>query len=159
MSPIHRWEQLHTTGTPPLGVRGYANFHFSGDIFYFAGYCGHDGCYHNSLYCLSTQMLAWKELFPTSKIIGPMRKVGTALLPFDGQLLAVAGRGTEAPTNPSPMAKYSQWIGRVYTNEHHVFNREKGEQLFSLAWCIHVCLTNQYLQNIYLTLVIDAIFD
>ena len=109
MSPMYRWEQLHTTGTPPLGGCGYASCHFGGDIFYFAGYCGHERCYHNSLYCLSTETLVWKELFPTSKTSGPMRKVGTALLPFDGQLLAVAGRGSETPTNPSPMAKYSNW--------------------------------------------------
>ena len=136
MSPIHRWEQLHTTGTPPLGVWGYASCHFGGDIFYFAGYCGHERCYHNSLYCLSTETLAWKELFPTSKTSGPMRKAYTALLPFDGQLLAVGGKGPETPTNPSPMAKYSKWFDLVYTNEHHIFNREEGEQPFSLVWSI-----------------------
>ena len=78
-----------------------------------------------------------------------MRKAGTALLPFDGQLLAVAGRGEGAPTNPSPMAKYSKWIGLVYTNEHHIFNREKGEQPFLLvmAWCMHVWMLNQQLST------------
>ena len=149
MWPIHRWEELHTTGTPPLGVQGYASCHFGRDIFYFAGYCGHEECYHNSLYCLSTKTLAWKELFPTSKTSGPMRKDGTALLPFDDQLLAVAGSGPKAPTNPSPMAKYTNVGFWVYTNEHHIFNREKGEQPFSMAWCIYVCLTNKYLQSIY----------
>ena len=125
---IHRWEQLHTTGTSPLGVRGYASCHFDGEIFYFAGRCGHGRCFHNSLYCLNTETLAWKELFPTSKTSGPMRKDVTALLPFDGQLLAVAGAGPKTPTNPSPMAKYSEWNRWIYTNEHHIFNREKGEQ-------------------------------
>ena len=144
MSPIHRWEQLHTTGTPPLGVWGYASCQSGGEIFYFAGECGHEQCYHNSLYCLSTEMLAWKELYPTRKTSGPMRKASTALLPFDGQLLAVGGKGSEAPTNPSPMAKYSKWEKWVYTNEHHIFNREKGEQHFTLAWCIYVFLTCKY---------------
>ena len=68
-----------------------------------------------------------------------MRKAYTALLPFDGQLLAVAGKGPGAPTNPSPMAKYSyksRWDDWVYTNEHHIFNRGNGEQPFSLALCI-----------------------
>ena len=147
MLPIYRWEQLHTTGTPPLGVRGYASCHLGGEIFYFAGDCGHWGCFHNSLYCLSTKTLAWKELFGTSKTSGPMRKAYTALLPFDGQLLAVAGKGPGAPTNPSPMAKYSyksRWDDWVYTNEHHIFNRGKGEQPFSLAWCIYACLAKKY---------------
>ena len=87
-------------------------------------------CYHNSLFSLNTETLAWKELFPTSQTSGPMRKAYTALLSFDGQLLTVAGRGPQAPTNPSPVAKYSNWNEWVYTNEHHIFNREKGEQHF-----------------------------
>ena len=139
MLPTHRWEQFYTTGTPPLGVWGYASCHIGEDIFYFAGYCGHGNCYHNSLSCLSTKTLAWKELFSTSETSGPMRKAFTALLPFDGQLLAIAGRGEEAPTNPSPAAKYSNIIGRVYTNEHNMFIREEGGQfeqqkIFTNQW-------------------------
>ena len=132
-SPIHRWEQLHTTGTPPLGVSGYASCHIGEEIFYFAGYCGHGNCYHNSLSCLNTETLAWKELFSTNETSGPMRKASTALLPFDSQLLAIAGKGQEPQTKRSPMAKYSKWHGLVYTNEHHIFNRAKGEQPFSLS--------------------------
>ena len=101
-------------------------------------------CYHNSLYCLSAATLAWKELFSTSKTSGPMRKDGTALLPFNGQLLAVAGKGPETPINPSHMAKYSKWNESVYTNEHQIFNREKGEQPISLSGCAFVCFKNKY---------------
>ena len=134
MLPIHRWEQHPTTGTPPTGVRGYASCHIGKDIFYFAGYCGHERCYHNSLFCLNTEMLAWNELFSTSETSGPMRKDDTALLSFDDQLLTLAGSGQNAPTNPSPLAKYSNDIdGWVYTNEHHIFNRESGEQHLPLA--------------------------
>ena len=142
---IHRWEQLHTTGTPPLGVWGYASCHIGKDIFYFAGHCGHGKCYHNSLFSLNTETLAWKELFPTSQTSGPMRKAYTALLPFNGQLLTVAGRGPQAPTNPSPVAKYSREEAWVCTNEHHIFNREKCEQHFH--W--HSMHTLHDQQNIY----------
>ena len=146
---MHRWEQLYTTGTQPLGVSGYSSCQFDGDIFYFAGECGHERCYHNSLYCLSTETLAWKELFSTSNTSGPMRKVGTALLHFDGQLLAIAGRGPKAPTNPSPLAKYSNRDEWVYTNEHHIFNKEKGKQPFPLSRCMYVYLTSKYVQSTY----------
>ena len=141
MSPVHRWEQYPTTGTPPLGVRGYASCNIGKDIFYFAGYCGHERCYHNSLFCLSTETLAWNELFSTSQTSGPMRKVYTALLSFDGQLLTIAGRGPEVPTNPSPQAKYSNGGGPVYSNEHHIFNRERGQQHLPPMVCIF--LTNK----------------
>ena len=133
MSPIHRWIQQPTTGTPPLAVQGYASCQIGKDIFYFAGFCGHERCYHNSLFCLSTETLAWNELFPTSQTSGPMRKADTALLSFDDQLLTVAGRGWKAPTNPSPLAKYFSYDIWLYTNEHHIFNRESGEHHLSLA--------------------------
>ena len=72
-----------------------------------------------------------------------MRKAYTALMSFEGQLLTVAGRGIENPTNPSPQAKYSNARGWVYTNEHHIFNRERGEQHSSLACMVCVYLTNK----------------
>ena len=59
-----------------------------------------------------------------------MRKAYTALLSFDGQLLTVAGRGGQPPTNPSPVAMYSREKEWVYTNEHNIFNREEGERHF-----------------------------
>ena len=143
MLPFHRWEQLHTTGTPPLGVSGYATCHIEKDIFYFAGYSEHESCYHNSLFSLCTETLVWNELFPTSQTSGPMRKADTALLSFDGQLLTVAGRGPKAPTNPSPLAKYSNNNVWVYTNEHHFFNRNQGEHVFWVTWYIHVHVINK----------------
>ena len=130
MSIIHRWEQRHTTGTPPLGVRGYGCCHIEKDIFYFAGYCGHAKCYHNSLFYLNTETLAWNELFATSETSGPMKKADCALLPFDDQLLAFGGRSEADPTNPSPLAKYEKGAFQTYTNEHHLFDWKIGEHHF-----------------------------
>ena len=45
-----RWEQIPTTGNPPLGVTGYAAAAIGNEIFYFGGSCNHDECYHNSLF-------------------------------------------------------------------------------------------------------------
>ena len=39
-----RWEQKPTTGTPPLGVYGYASAVIGREIFFFGGYCGHGDC-------------------------------------------------------------------------------------------------------------------
>ena len=39
--PSGRWEQKPTTGTPPLGVRGYAAAAIGNEIFYYGGWCGH----------------------------------------------------------------------------------------------------------------------
>ena len=133
MSFIHRWEQHPTTGTPPLGVVGYASCHIGKNIFYFAGDCGHVGCYHNSMFFLNTDTLAWSELFPTSETSGPMKKAYCALLAFGGRLLAIGGRGNKAPDNPSPSASYENKYGLIHTNEHHLFLLEGGEHHLSLS--------------------------
>uniref|UniRef100_A0A1X7SML3 Uncharacterized protein n=1 Tax=Amphimedon queenslandica TaxID=400682 RepID=A0A1X7SML3_AMPQE len=48
--PTGEWVQKPTTGDPPLGVCGYAATVIRNEIFFYGGYCGHDDCYHNSLY-------------------------------------------------------------------------------------------------------------
>ena len=48
--PTGMWVQKPTTGNPPLGVEGYAAAVIRNELFFFGGYCGHLGCFHNSLY-------------------------------------------------------------------------------------------------------------
>ena len=97
------------------------------DIFYFAGHCSHGECRHNSLNVLNVDNFTWKELFPTDNTIGPMRKSGCRLLAFENQLLAVGGVGVSLPEDPSPSATYedSNYM-YIYTNEHHIYDREGG---------------------------------
>ena len=129
MSIIHRWVQHPTTGTPPLGVWGYGCCHIEKDIFYLAGYCGHEQCYHNGLFCLSTEMFVWNELFATSETTGPMKKAYCALLPFHDQLLGFGGKVWGDPSKTSSLAKYEKdvHVPWVYTNEHHLFDQKRGE--------------------------------
>ena len=128
ISIINRCEKQHTTGTPPPGVCGYGSCSSGTDIYYFGGYCGHPSCYHNSLFCLSTATLVWDELVPTTEHCRPMQKAYGALLAFDDQLLAFGGSSETDPSHPSPSAKYAKSDGGfVYTNEHHLFDRERGE--------------------------------
>ena len=124
---VYRWEQCSTTGTPPLGVRGYATCRTGGDVFYFGGYCGHGMCYHNSIFALGTDNLAWRELFPTSDTNGPMRKSYCAMLPFHNRLLTVGGQGATPPRDSFSSATYEEQDGMTYTNEHHLFDAESGE--------------------------------
>ena len=141
MSIIHRWEKQHTTGTPPPGVWGYSSCTSGTDIYYFSGYCGHPSCYHNSLFLLNSATLVWDELAPTTELSGPMMKAYCALLAVDDQLFAFGGRGETDPSNPSLLAKYEKDDYWVYTNEHHLFNRKRGEGLFLNTVALHM-LTN-----------------
>ena len=153
MSLIHRWEQHPTTGTPPLGMCGYASCTIGKDIFYFAGYCRHSPCCHNSLFRLNTETLAWNELFATSETSGPMKKAYCALLAVDGYLLTFGGIGQVAPQNPSKSAKYeTDASGRIYTNEHHFYDWKSGEPHLSVVQYMHdqliVCKFRKYLLSL-----------
>ena len=106
MSIIHRWEQQHTTGTPPPGVWGYGSCSSGKDIYYFGGYCGHSSCRSQllvSFECRRT-LLGLNSWPPTDKR-GPMQKDGCALLAFDDQVLAFGGFSLADPSNPFSIGK------------------------------------------------------
>ena len=126
LSYVYRWNRKPTTGEPPLGVVGYVCDYINHDIFYFAGYCGHDECRHNSLNVLNVDSFTWKEVFPSTDTRGPMRKGYSSMLSFENHLLAVGGSGVSLPGDPSPSATYEKGGGYIYTNEHHIYDTEGG---------------------------------
>ena len=121
------WEQQTTSGTPPLGVRGYACVAVDSDLHYFGGYCGHGDCYHNSVHKLSTSSLQWRMLAPTTtEGRGPMKKYYCGMMAFkDGEedfLFVVGGMGS-TPSSRQPGAKYEN----NRTNEQHMFSLSTSE--------------------------------
>ena len=125
------WEQQDTFGKPPLGVSGYACASIKGCIYYFGGWCGHDNHYHNSLYEMNVKSYQWKELFPTSYWVGPMRKARSGMVSFkcdfEDYLLVVGGIGLP-PIVPNPYAKCESLYGEMRTNEVHIFDFSTGWQ-------------------------------
>ena len=121
------WEQQTTSGTPPLGMAGYACVAVDSDLHYFGGWCGHDNCFHSSVHKLSTSSLQWRVLAPTtSEGRGPMKKGGCGMVSFkDGEediLFVVGGYGT-TPSSCQPGAQYDSG----YTNEQHMFSLNTSE--------------------------------
>ncbi|XP_019859883.1 PREDICTED: rab9 effector protein with kelch motifs-like [Amphimedon queenslandica] len=128
------WSSQPTSGTPPLGIIGVSCTPISNNIYYFGGWCGHDGCFHNSLNCLDTCTLQWKELQPTGdnsvtkRAYGGMIAIGTGS-GSEGepqQLLVIGGQGTA--TQHHPQFKYD--YGAAITNEQSIYN------LFSGQWIV-----------------------
>ena len=105
---------------------GYGCDNINHNIFYFAGYCGHDKCRHNSLNILNVNDFTWKNVYPSSDTTGPMRKNVCAMLSFQNQLLAVGGLGVSLPVDPSPLATYEKSGDYIVTNEHHIYDMEGG---------------------------------
>ena len=130
--PTGKWQQRPTTGNPPLGIWGYASAVVDNEILYFGGYCGHVGCYHNSLNSLCVDSLTWRELSPTNSHGGPMMKAYCDMVTvrFNGEdhLLIVGGWGPSINTPHQHGAQYGIVSGaRICTNEHHYYNLSTGK--------------------------------
>ena len=121
------WIWQETSGTPPLGVDNYCCAEVGDSLYYFGGYCGHVGCYHNSVHKLSTSSLKWIMLSPTtSKSGAPMRKSNSGMVAFrDGEediLCVVAGYGP-TQSHCQPGAHYKPAHGsNSRCNEQHMFS-------------------------------------
>ena len=127
------WRQCTTTGNPPLSVAAYASAVLDNNIIYFGGYCGHEGCYHNSVHSLCVDTMHWEELSPTNPHSGPMMKFACEMIPvkIDGKnyLLIIGGQGPQINTPPQDTAQYSKVgsIGNIHTNEYHYFDLSAGK--------------------------------
>ena len=128
------WEQRTTRGTPPLGVVGYSCVTVGNELHYFGGYCGHSGCYHNSVHTLSTSTLQWRMLAPstTEDHGAPMQKHHCGMVHFtEGEedlLYVVGGYGHAVPSSPQLGSLYQlTTLGNVHTNEQHIFSLSSSE--------------------------------
>ena len=129
------WSSKPTRGTPPLGIRGVSCTTINNNIYYFGGYCGHDSCYHNSLNCLDTLTLQWKELQPTSNNSVTKRGFGGMIvMGSEGepqQLLVIGGQGPiSANTVYHHQFKYNKILSlddRLSTNEQNIYNLSSGK--------------------------------
>ena len=127
--PSGRWEQKPTTGTPPLGVRGYAAAAIGNEIFYYGGYCGHGDCFHNSLFSFNVDTFNWKELFPTTPHHGPWMKssCGMAAVQLDGESYLVIIGGNGLFFNKTPKQLGAQYDHHDRCNEIHYYKLSSGE--------------------------------
>ncbi|XP_019859882.1 PREDICTED: uncharacterized protein LOC109588143 [Amphimedon queenslandica] len=130
------WSSRRTSGTPPLGIRGVSCTTINNNIYYFGGFCGHGSCYHNSLNCLDTLTLQWKELQPTGDNYVTKRGYGGMIaMGSEGcgpqQLLVIGGLApVSSTTHCHPQFKYRKIpyrLDRLSTNEQNIYNLYSGQ--------------------------------
>ena len=128
------WSSKPTRGTPPLGIKGVSCTTINNNIYYFGGYCGHDSCYHNSLNCLDTLTLQWKELQPTSNNSVTKRGYGGIIVMGSEskpqQLLVIGGLAPILNTKQFHQFKYKKILSqddRLSTNEQNIYNLSSGK--------------------------------
>ena len=124
--PTFTWERRSTTGTAPVGVRGYACTNIGNNIFYYGGNCKPVDCYHNNLYELNSLNTNWRELVNSTPDNIPMKKTYCGMISFkiNGKynLLVLGGYGPI----PVTIHSHSQYIpdpnipNRCITNEAHI---------------------------------------
>ena len=114
-----QYEQKLTHGTPPPGLSGTAYAVVGSCLFVFGG-CGGESrdCFsydsmarHNSLFKLNLCTFQWEKVQVSNPSSGPQRKGECGMVSYgDNQLVVFAG-----------------YTGRVWTDELHVFDLNKGE--------------------------------
>ena len=133
LSTAH-WSSHLTRGTPPLGVAGYSCTTSHSNIYYFAGACNHDNCYHNTLNVLNTIKMQWTSCSNAEQSLMKKAFAGMISLDFDGaEYLVIMGGTGSTPTVYHPQFQYDQLkTGRVRTNEQLLYNVSTGKILFIL---------------------------
>ena len=131
------WRQCPTTGNQPLGFIDYASAVIDNNIIYFVRWCGHKGCYHNSLTSLCGHNAMEGCLLLILILTGPMMKCRCGMIPvkIDGKYLLLV-IGGECPSANTPQqdsedtAQYSDkgiLSGYICTNEQHYFILSTGK--------------------------------
>ena len=122
------WQQEQTTGSPPLGMRGCGFAVMGKRVVIYGGYCGHGGCWHNSLHELDTTTLQWKELAPSDAEGAPMKKSDCNMVAYISggkeKLCVFGGFGNLKSAIHQPSAIYTPLTNQQsfgYTNELHCF--------------------------------------
>ncbi|XP_019858140.1 PREDICTED: uncharacterized protein LOC105314483 [Amphimedon queenslandica] len=132
------WSSQPTSGTPPLGIRGVSCTTINNNIYYFGGWCGHGKCYHNSLNCLDTLTLQWKELQPTGDNSVTKRGYGGMVAMAGGgdsqQLLVIGGLAPKLSTTQRHYQfRYKKIPGlddRLSTNEQNIYDLSSRQWIF-----------------------------
>lgn len=127
-----KWVQERTVGNPPLGVRGHACAAIGYDLYFFGGFCGHDWCRHNTVYCLDTLTNVWREVVPRNPGKTPMKKTRCGMFSFNmdskDYLCILGGTGLLCSANLTD-ATYIPWKENPdwgWTNEHHFYGLSNG---------------------------------
>ena len=84
------------------------------EIYHYGGSCGPDSCFHDSLFKLNVDSLAWKPVLATGDDHpGPMKKHGCGMFPFRDEgkvyLLTIGGAG-ETTSSRYHTSRYAQYV-------------------------------------------------
>ena len=125
------WKTRTATGAPPSGLLGGACTVVSETLYHFGGQ--DDLSRYNTLHCLDTLSLDWRELHGHAQNLAdqPMPKTGCGLVTYTDTASIAIFAGYGIPRYPTqPGSRFVQDTnfndGRGYTNEFHLFSLTNG---------------------------------
>ena len=120
------WEQRKVTGdVPSPGTRDAASASLHDDLFLFGGY--DDRQYFNTVHKLDTEKLCWSQVSPQNADGAPMPKCVCGMIAFGNSLGVFGGFGVpRGPTQPQSFISNTDYTGRGWTNEFHIYNLSEG---------------------------------
>ena len=125
------WTSHLTRGSPHPGVNG-CTIASAGHYLYIFGGEDLEGSYIDSLHQLDTATSVWTEL---SAKDGPMKKSACGMVVYDDKVVLFGGLGVPS----GPIQPGSEYIpdneGTGWTNELHLFNLKKGQDIATSHLC------------------------
>ena len=126
------WTQMTTSGSPPSGVVDAACVAVGPLLYHIGGL--DEGADYNTVHCLDTTTMEWRELQPANPQAAPMKKFGLAGISYGSIIVTVGGCGV-LPTNRHPGVEYiphPESEGEGWTNEVVCYDTEQSE-----CMCVH----------------------
>jgi len=127
---IPNWQQKATSGQTPPGTLFAACIAMDSYIYHFGG--RDEKAYYNTIHCLDTKRLIWREIQASNPSEAPMAKYGPGMVSLSSNILVVVAGYGWLPDHHGPDAQYTPhpdpgYEGQGWTNELHCFHVDSSE--------------------------------
>ena len=125
-----KWQQKPTLGQPPPGLVSAACIAVDSYIYHFGGI--DEATFYNTIHCLDTKRLIWKEISTSNPGEAPMAKGSAGMIALSPNILVVVAGYGDLPKHHCPYAQYTpdpdpDHEGQGWTNELHCFHVDSSE--------------------------------
>jgi len=124
------WQRKPTSGQPPSGLFFAVCIAIDSYIYHFGG--RDEKAYYNTIHCLDTKRLIWREIQASNPSEAPMAKYGPGMVSLSSNILVVVAGYGWLPDHHGPDAQYTPhpdpgYEGQGWTNELHCFHVDSSE--------------------------------
>ena len=122
------WQPKPTLGQPPPGLVRAACIAIDSYIYLVGG--RDEKAYYNTIHCLDTKRLMWREIQASNPSEAPMAKYGPGMVSLSSNVLVIVAGYGRLPDQHRPDAQYTpnpKHEGQGWNNELHCFHVDSSE--------------------------------